>query len=81
MFNNLWIFRTNTLKEEFFKLESEEAACDQVLALRMALRSPIMCDNSIYVEHFLRKSESVDVFQERYKKWDFMLKIIILIGI
>lgn len=67
-------FRTNTLKEEFFKLESEEAACDQVLALRMALRSPIMCDNSIYVEHFLRKSESVDVFQERYKKMGFYVE-------
>lgn len=67
-------FRTNILKEEFFKLESEEAACDQVLAMRIVIRSPVICDASINVSNYFRKKETIDSCEQRYKKAGFYVE-------
>lgn len=68
-------FRLESLKNEFLKLESEEAASDLVLSFRMALLGKFKSVRDATVYHFERNHENYHERMSRYKSMGFVVEL------
>lgn len=68
-------FRLESLKSEFLKLESEEAASDLVLSFRLALLGKFKTVKNAVVYHFERNGENYIERMSRYKSMGFAVEL------